>query len=69
MDDAKRAEILRYLGFSGHTLQEPLKSRIDRVIEDCLGEQKPHGMYAVYPVSVEEYDDGQIGRASCRERV
>lgn len=56
MDDAKRAEILRYLGFSGNTLQEPLKSRIDGVVESCLAEQKPYSMYAVYPVSFGQLD-------------
>lgn len=56
MDDAKRAELLRYLGFSGNTLQEPLRSRIDGVIASCLDEQRPNGMYAVYPVSIEERD-------------
>lgn len=58
MDDARRAEILRYLGFSGHALQEPLKSRIDCVIESCIRERKPNGIYAVYPISIEEGSDG-----------
>lgn len=59
MDDAKRAELLRYMGFSGQVLQEPLKSRIDGLIEQCLSEQKPYGIYAVYPISIEEDEDGR----------
>lgn len=59
MDDAKRAEILRYLGFSGQALQEPLRSRIDGVIEQCLSERKAQGIFAVYPVSIEDDEDGR----------
>ena len=54
-----RAEVLRYLGYSGQALDADLDARIDEVVARCLATCRPRGCVAVFDMVGRE--DGAAG--------
>ena len=51
VESVDRAEVLRYLGYSGQVLDAALDARIDEVVARCLGACRPRGCVAVFDVA------------------
>ena len=49
-----RAEVLRYLGYSGQQMTAELDARIDGVAEGCLAAAQPKGVWRVFEVASRE---------------
>lgn len=49
-----RAEVLRYMGYSGQPMTPELDARIDGVVERCLGIARPMASWDVFDVSGRE---------------
>ena len=54
-----RAEVLRYLGYSGQQLTAELDARIDAGVERCLALARPTGCMRVFDVSGRDERDGE----------
>lgn len=55
-----RAEVLRYMGYSGQPMTDELDARIDGVVERCLGIAQPMASWDVFDVAGREpLEDGR----------
>lgn len=54
-----RAEVLRYLGYSGQPLSEELDARVDQMAERCLEVARPAGAWRVFEVRSRDEGDGE----------
>ena len=53
-----RAEVLRYMGYSGQPMTDELDARIDGVVERCLGIAQPMASWDVFDVAGREPLEG-----------
>lgn len=49
-----RAEVLRYMGYSGQPMTAELDARVDGVVERCLGIARPMGSWDIFEVAGRE---------------
>ena len=47
-----RGEVLRYLGYAGQALDQPIGQRIDEMMARCLKVSNPGFVYRVFPIDV-----------------
>lgn len=60
IDSVDRAEVLRYLGYSGQPMTPELDARIDGVVDRCLAIAQPAGVWRIFEVvSRGETPDGR----------
>lgn len=58
VDSVDRAEVLRYLGYSGQALDAGLDARIDGVVARCVAVCRPRGCVAAFDVAGRGERDG-----------
>ena len=46
----KRAEVLRYLGYSGQAVDDSLFERVDELVARCQEVSNPGFVYRIFPV-------------------